>query len=726
MAESHNAIHIDGNDDFLSQAIAENWPGDGTSSNPFIIEGYEIYSQEFCIEILNTDVYFQVKNCFLSSFGSSTGGIKLDQVIKGSIENNTINNGYYGILVTNFNSGGNVLKNNIIENVSLGMVFENGAMSTNTSHNQIRDVRYSGITIQNEATGSLYNNRIENCGDSGILIVGGEYEGVTHSIDIKHNIIRNNNEHGIDIKSSPLNIMFNNTIDGNKESGISIGDLRGNLIYNNTIYNNQASGILLTSSENSNISFNYIFENVGGGIYVTESQKNVFQGNIINSNIATDIFVDLSEENNFTTNILSNGKNEGMYIVRSDRNMISENLFWNARYGGVLLEYNSSNNIISFNDFTDNAVPYQQAADNSLTTTNVFVYNYWNDWASPDLNSDGFVDSPYTIDENKDPYPLTQLDLNHEHRILPPKLISPTGGGKLGGTVYINWTLSVDSHKHPVNYNLFYSLDNGENWVEIKSNLLYHYYRWDTTEVPNSDTCLLKIIASCTGECEASDILDQPVIIQNSLVASQNSLGFDPNFNKILGDILPYALIAIVFVGLGYYAITSQLKRSKSFIEYIQSDKLEFLRPLYHKVIIALENVQLGMITEQDSTPLLEPRELTSLSVDYFPANIQKDLRLKLKGRTVLTLIEIAYQDPEVMNPVKLAHILNIPPSTLSNDIKRLIDLGYLESYISSQVMEDGRFRTYSITLKGVSFLRILKGALELSIKQAKTQIPSI
>ncbi|MFX0205476.1 MAG: right-handed parallel beta-helix repeat-containing protein, partial [Candidatus Hodarchaeota archaeon] len=633
---------------------------------------------------------------------------------------------YYGILVTNYNSGGNVIQNNIIENVSRGMVFENGAMSTNTSHNQIRNVGYSGITIQNEATGSLYNNRIENCGGSGIEIVGGEYEGVTHSIDIKCNLIRNNNEHGIDIKSSPLNIMFNNTIYGNDESGICVGGIRENLINNNTIYNNQASGIILSSSERSNISFNYIFENVGGGIHITESQKNVFQGNIINSNTATDIFVDLSEENNFTANILSNGKNEGINIFRSDRNLISENLFWNAKGGGVLLEYDSNNNIISFNDFTDNAVPYQQAADNSLTTTNVFVYNHWNDWTSPDLNSDGFVDSPYTIDDNHDPYPLTQLDLNHEHRILPPKLISPAGGGKLNGIVYINWTLSVDSHKHPVNYNLFYSLDNGENWAEIKSDLIYHYYRWDTTEVPNSNTCLLKIIASCSGGCEASDILDQSVIIQNSLETTQNSLGFHPNFNNILGDILPYALIATVFVGLGYYVITSQLKGSKSFIEYIQSDKLEFLRPLYHKVIIGLENVQLGIITEQDATPLLEPRELTSLSLDYFPADIQNDLRLKLKGRTVLTLIEIAYQDPEEMNPLKLAHILNIPPSTLSNDIKRLIELEYLESYISTQVMEDGRFRTYSITLKGVSFLRILKSALELSIRRAKTQTPSI
>jgi nitrous oxidase accessory protein NosD len=36
--------------------------------------------------------------------------------------------------------------------------------------------------------------------------------------------------------------------------------------------------------------------------------------------------------------------------------------------------------------------------------------NYWNDWTTPDLNSDGIVDDPYALDGGisvKDNYPLT-------------------------------------------------------------------------------------------------------------------------------------------------------------------------------------------------------------------------------------------------------------------------------------------------------------------------------
>ncbi|MFO8109268.1 MAG: hypothetical protein R6U17_01905 [Thermoplasmata archaeon] len=35
-------IRIDGDSDFASQAAQEGWPGDGSTENPYVIEGYEI------------------------------------------------------------------------------------------------------------------------------------------------------------------------------------------------------------------------------------------------------------------------------------------------------------------------------------------------------------------------------------------------------------------------------------------------------------------------------------------------------------------------------------------------------------------------------------------------------------------------------------------------------------------------------------------------------------
>jgi len=96
------------------------------------------------------------------------------------------------------------------------------------------------------------------------------------------------------------------------------------------------------------------------------------------------------------------------------------------------------------------------------------------------------------------------------------------------------------------------------------------------------------------------------------------------------------------------------------------------------------------------------------------------DLISGLRGRSVLTLIEIAYQAADVTNPSNLARILDIPLSSISDEIKKLIQLGYLEYHLSPKMLQDGRYRNYVITGKGVSFLRILKGALELTINRLK------
>jgi DNA-binding MarR family transcriptional regulator len=128
------------------------------------------------------------------------------------------------------------------------------------------------------------------------------------------------------------------------------------------------------------------------------------------------------------------------------------------------------------------------------------------------------------------------------------------------------------------------------------------------------------------------------------------------------------------------------------------------------------------VIPEPRGLPYLEPiqpPDPTTL-VDYFPPNIRKDLKSGLKGRTVLVLIEITYQLPEETNPMKLAKILDIPPATISYEINRLIKLQYLEPYISHQVLKDARYRNYTITPKGISFLRFLKDALDLSIQRVR------
>jgi len=114
---AHNPIHINGNEDFASQAATNGWPGNGTQENPYIIEGYEINANggTYCIWIENTNVWFVIRNCILwnatSPMSEPDGaGIYLKNVQNGTIDNNTCTNNYYGIYM--YSSSNNEVANN--------------------------------------------------------------------------------------------------------------------------------------------------------------------------------------------------------------------------------------------------------------------------------------------------------------------------------------------------------------------------------------------------------------------------------------------------------------------------------------------------------------------------------------------------------------------------------------------------------------------------------------
>jgi parallel beta-helix repeat protein len=718
--KEHDPIVIDGNADFLSQAITENWPGDGSQSNPFIIDGYSFSnsSNDFSIDIFNSDVHFQISNCKSSKEGGN-GGIRLSNGDNGIIKNNIISNGYLGIQMRD--SGDNycenlLIANNVVQNVTLGIEKSGGAIGINISSNHISNILDSGIKIQHEGF-SIYieNNTIETCG-SGIEVVGENFEGSV-STHIISNTISSIGEGGIAIEGSWSNNVMNNLIYENEGTGISITSSKGNLLFNNTIYQQiKSSGLLLWSSENNNVTNNFMFNNLGG-IALYYSNENDFTKNYVYGNADVSVFLDSSDRNNFTNNLLANS-HEGIWIRSSHNNLIKDNLFWNNTAPALLLDYNSSNNIISFNDFTNNSRYPPQAVDNIINSTNTFVYNYWNEWTSPDNDDNGIVDDPYLIDDNQDSYPLTSLDLNLPHLVLAPRIVYPRENDIVNGTVYINWTLSVDSHKHAVSYALYYSTEENQTWIEIKSELIYHYHRWDTTAISNGFTYLIKVVASCGENC-ASEVVLRQLTIQNKIDETDGIL------NQLITQITSIFLVVCCTIAVGYYVVNKKYG-TPSFTEYFQSDKIEFLRPIYHKVIIGLENITTAIMSDTVVTPLLEePITPTSLA-KWFPTDYRSELKSELKGRTVLTLIEVAFLYAEDVNMTLLAQNLDIPPSTLSGELRKLVSLNYLDFHVSPQVLHDGRFRHYIITPKGISFLKILKSALELSIKRIKEKERSI
>ena len=109
-----------------------------------------------------------------------------------------------------------------------------------------------------------------------------------------------------------------------------------------------------------------------------------------------------------------------------------------------------------------------------------------------------------------------------------------------------------------------------------------------------------------------------------------------------------------------------------------------------------------------------------ALSVDLFPTDMRRDLSSELRGRSILILIEIAYQYPKHSYVGFISESLKLPQSTISYEIKKLIFLQYIQPVINLSTLQDSRFKYFSLTPKGITFLHLLKESISLGIVKLK------
>jgi parallel beta-helix repeat protein len=259
--------------------IALNFPGEGTESNPYIIEDYNFGLQEnkidgyiTLLEISNISKHVIIRD---NSFDGGHIGIYVKDVYKGNIkiEENVFNaeyycfgnictNSFYGIKIRgsknisvekNFFPGFNytgyfyaisveesrdiVLKNNNISNAFSAMVVlysSNLLVESNIFENNVE------IYIEGSSFFTINNNTFENLF---------RYEfWYSNNIEITNNIIKGRNfEFGILFHYSG-NILIEGNLISNKSIGIGITSSREFTIRNNLIVLSQNYGIFLSES----------------------------------------------------------------------------------------------------------------------------------------------------------------------------------------------------------------------------------------------------------------------------------------------------------------------------------------------------------------------------------------------------------------------------------------------------------------------------------------------
>ncbi|MFW9818143.1 MAG: ABC transporter substrate-binding protein [Candidatus Thorarchaeota archaeon] len=200
---------------------------------------------------------------------------------------------------------------------------------------------------------------------------------------------------GINLKNVTNGIIEDNVIINNFH-GIVLESSNGTLISNNTLLYN-CIGTNISSSFNISIICNEFGENDYFGIVIYDSSKN----EVINNKV----------HQNYAGIVLGGG---------AVNNEILDNVIYNNQWYGIYIAYISSENLIKWNDIIENNQGSCQASDNGFN--NVFEYNYWSDWISPDVEDPiGIVDFPYSIDGfalNEDLYPRTSERDNPIQRVL--------------------------------------------------------------------------------------------------------------------------------------------------------------------------------------------------------------------------------------------------------------------------------------------------------------------
>jgi len=370
------------------------------------------------------------------SITDTDAGIVLGHSSENAVENNTVSsNNDYGIYLRSSNN--------------------NDIAGNNISNNQ------DGIYLYHSSNNEITGNNISNNQD-------GIYLYYSSNNEITGNNISSNNQDGIYLWDSSNNIITGNSVSNNGYGirlsyGRTVYDSSNkNTISGNKISSNKYDGIFLDRSSNNVITDNTVSNN-GNGIYLSYSSNNVITDNTMNSN---GIFIDGCELQDWNTHTIENNtvngktiyyfKNRiggkvpedagqvilanctqmkienlsitdtdaGIVLGLSSENTVKNNTVSSNNQDGIYL-WDSSNNIVYLNNFIDNSDDVYRGSANIWNSPSKINYtyngsqytnylgNYWSDYTGSDADGDGIGDTAYSIDGDKDYYPLMERFENY-------------------------------------------------------------------------------------------------------------------------------------------------------------------------------------------------------------------------------------------------------------------------------------------------------------------------
>ena len=292
-----------------------------------------------------------------------------------------------------------------------------------------------GIFFDNVSNGVLDNNTAQN------NIVGYHLSSSSIFNTMTNNIAQNNKQYGFWLDYSGINNLINNTAQKNGNNGFYLEYSSTNILNNNTAYRN------------------------GNGFLLYQANANLLTNNTAQINAVGIKLFYSSNLNTLVKNTVQNSGKYGFELWRSSSNTLTNNsIQYSDEFGMFLWRSDSNSNTIKFNDFYLNCQNFGGAQAYSVSSTNLFDYNYWSDKTSPDVNLDGIVDTPYNIGGSvcSDVHPVSKSYLLYLST--NPQNLQATAGDS---RVTLNWIAPISDGGSPITYKIYRTSNSGINYTFI-------------------------------------------------------------------------------------------------------------------------------------------------------------------------------------------------------------------------------------------------------------------
>lgn len=539
-------IHISNNSDFADQASANSWDGNGSVSDPYMIEGLNITTSGTSpIQIGNSTVFFEVRGCLI--VGGSTG-ILLQNVTNARvwdtiitlsdscglqvIESNSVivtNNTIHGISgaegVYSLGSNYCVFSNNTIGAISGWGILLDYSNNCSITNNFLSSTAYDGIGLRDSSANNITLNEISHSHLSGIKL------GNSHRCKIEQNFVEYSVTDGISIEASSNCYIADNVLYWS--GGYSL-DMAGNSmqIIGNTFYVSWRQG-LRCQANNNNVTQNNFIENNQEFSEIVSVLINMGTNNAIIGNYydvwtwpdenEDDIvdqpypYDDPGEQSDNEPHVRV-FQTDLMHILTKPRLIYpNETMVGEKLWGVIELSWSVSSDTFGHDATYNVSVSADGGSSWSEIAHDLIATSL--DWNSSEFTesdecrfkvvaqcTDGLI-SEYTTDAE---YEVKS------HTLSVPTVLTPNGGETIVGTYDITWSESVESWSLLVSYDVYYSPDAGETWTEIIDYLEDISIAWDVRGLQEGDQYLVRVVARSLSGLTAEDVSDSVFIISRA------------------------------------------------------------------------------------------------------------------------------------------------------------------------------------------------------------------